>query len=67
MTHIALGTIPFGTTVDEATSFAILDRFVEAGGTCAPGRACGSPKAVTCRSARRCSTLRARLDDPALA
>ena len=29
---IALGTIPFGTTVDEATSFAILDRFVESGG-----------------------------------
>ncbi|MDH2427571.1 aldo/keto reductase [Sphaerisporangium sp. TRM90804] len=33
MTHIALGTIPFGTAVDEATSFALLDRFVEAGGT----------------------------------
>ncbi|MEU9884918.1 aldo/keto reductase [Sphaerisporangium sp. NPDC051011] len=33
MTRIALGTIPFGTTVDEAASFAILDRFVEAGGT----------------------------------
>ncbi|MEO3808603.1 aldo/keto reductase [Sphaerisporangium sp. B11E5] len=33
MTHIALGTIPFGTTVDEATSFAILDRFTGAGGT----------------------------------
>ncbi|GII76548.1 oxidoreductase [Sphaerisporangium rufum] len=33
MTKIALGTIPFGTTVDEKTSFAILDRFVEAGGT----------------------------------
>ncbi|MFC0862937.1 hypothetical protein ACFHYQ_11595 [Sphaerimonospora cavernae] len=31
--RIALGTIPFGTTVDEATSFAILDRFVERGGT----------------------------------
>ncbi|NUR87613.1 MAG: aldo/keto reductase [Nonomuraea sp.] len=30
---IALGTIPFGSTVDERTSFAILDRFVEAGGT----------------------------------
>ncbi|GAA4571075.1 aldo/keto reductase [Planotetraspora kaengkrachanensis] len=30
---IALGTIPFGTTVDEETSFAILDRFVEGGGT----------------------------------
>jgi aryl-alcohol dehydrogenase-like predicted oxidoreductase len=33
MSHIALGTIPFGTAVDEATSFAILDRFAEAGGT----------------------------------
>lgn len=31
--RIALGTIPFGTTVDEETSFAILDRFVESGGT----------------------------------
>ncbi|WP_066946052.1 aldo/keto reductase [Microtetraspora fusca] len=30
---LALGTIPFGTTVDEATSFAILDRFAESGGT----------------------------------
>ncbi|MBP2703247.1 aldo/keto reductase [Microbispora sp. RL4-1S] len=30
---IALGTIPFGTTVDEPTSFAILDRFVDSGGT----------------------------------
>ncbi|MEZ0074858.1 aldo/keto reductase [Planotetraspora sp. GP83] len=30
---IALGTIPFGTTVDDQTSFAILDRFVEGGGT----------------------------------
>lgn len=29
----ALGTIPFGSTVDERTSFAILDRFAEAGGT----------------------------------
>ncbi|MFJ9323503.1 aldo/keto reductase [Streptomyces globisporus] len=29
---LALGTLPFGTTVDEKTSFAILDRFVEAGG-----------------------------------
>ncbi|ETK31765.1 oxidoreductase [Microbispora sp. ATCC PTA-5024] len=28
-----MGTIPFGTTVDEPTSFAILDRFVDAGGT----------------------------------
>lgn len=28
-----LGTLPFGTAVDESTSFAILDRFVEAGGT----------------------------------
>lgn len=31
--RIALGTIPFGTTVDEETSFAVLDRFVERGGT----------------------------------
>ena len=30
---ICLGAMPFGTTVDEETSFAILDRFVEAGGT----------------------------------
>jgi aryl-alcohol dehydrogenase-like predicted oxidoreductase len=30
---IALGTMMFGTTVDEPTSFAILDRFREAGGT----------------------------------
>ncbi|WP_433218753.1 aldo/keto reductase [Microtetraspora malaysiensis] len=30
---LALGTLPFGTTVDEATSFAILDRFAESGGT----------------------------------
>ncbi|GAA3441751.1 aldo/keto reductase [Planomonospora venezuelensis] len=29
----ALGTIPFGTAVDEQTTFAILDRFAEAGGT----------------------------------
>jgi aryl-alcohol dehydrogenase-like predicted oxidoreductase len=28
-----LGAIPFGTTVDEHTSFAIMDRFVAAGGT----------------------------------
>ncbi len=31
--RIALGTIPLGTTVDERGSFAILDRFVDAGGT----------------------------------
>ncbi|MCE7079787.1 aldo/keto reductase [Streptomyces sp. ST2-7A] len=30
---LCLGAMPFGTTVDEETSFAILDRFVEAGGT----------------------------------
>lgn len=30
---LCLGTMMFGTTVDRATSFAILDRFVEAGGT----------------------------------
>ncbi|MFF1421022.1 aldo/keto reductase [Streptomyces sp. NPDC058280] len=29
---LCLGTLPFGSTVDEETSFAILDRFVEAGG-----------------------------------
>ncbi|AJF67784.1 aldo/keto reductase [Streptomyces vietnamensis] len=30
---LSLGTMTFGTIVDEATSFAILDRFAEAGGT----------------------------------
>ena len=30
---LALGTHLFGTLTDEATSFAILDRYVEAGGT----------------------------------
>ncbi|MFD7914212.1 aldo/keto reductase [Streptomyces sp. NPDC059752] len=30
---LSLGTMTFGTTVDEATSYAILDRFAEAGGT----------------------------------
>jgi aryl-alcohol dehydrogenase-like predicted oxidoreductase len=30
---LSLGAMTFGTTVDEDTSFAILDRFVEAGGT----------------------------------
>lgn len=30
---LCLGAMPFGTTVDEETSFAVLDRFVEAGGT----------------------------------
>lgn len=30
---VCLGALPFGTTVDEPTSFAILDRFAEAGGT----------------------------------
>ncbi|NUP03456.1 MAG: aldo/keto reductase, partial [Nonomuraea sp.] len=29
---LSLGAMMFGTAVDEATSFAILDRFVEAGG-----------------------------------
>ncbi|WP_405796775.1 aldo/keto reductase [Streptomyces sp. NBC_01506] len=29
---LCLGTLPFGSTVDEKTSFAILDRFTEAGG-----------------------------------
>jgi aryl-alcohol dehydrogenase-like predicted oxidoreductase len=30
---LCLGVLPFGTTVDEATAFAILDRFADAGGT----------------------------------
>ncbi|MEV7673128.1 aldo/keto reductase [Streptomyces sp. NPDC000963] len=30
---VVLGALPFGTGVDEATSFAILDRFTELGGT----------------------------------
>lgn len=30
---LCLGLLPFGTLVDEATSFAVLDRFAEAGGT----------------------------------
>ncbi|WP_030544708.1 aldo/keto reductase, partial [Streptomyces albus] len=30
---LCLGVMTFGTTVDEETSFAILDRFAEAGGT----------------------------------
>lgn len=30
---LCLGALPFGTTVDESTSFRLLDRFVEAGGT----------------------------------
>ncbi|WP_367137380.1 aldo/keto reductase [Saccharothrix sp. HUAS TT1] len=30
---LALGAMPFGKVVDERTSFAIMDRFVEAGGT----------------------------------
>ncbi|ONI89147.1 oxidoreductase [Saccharothrix sp. ALI-22-I] len=30
---LALGAMPFGKVVDEQTSFAIMDRFVEAGGT----------------------------------
>jgi aryl-alcohol dehydrogenase-like predicted oxidoreductase len=33
VSNLCLGALPFGTTVDEATAFAILDRFVEAGGT----------------------------------
>jgi aryl-alcohol dehydrogenase-like predicted oxidoreductase len=31
--RIAIGTIPFGTSVGEKETFALLDRFVEAGGT----------------------------------
>ena len=30
---LALGAMRFGTTTDDATSYEILDRFVEAGGT----------------------------------
>ena len=30
---LCLGALPFGTSVDEKTSFAILDRYVDAGGT----------------------------------
>ncbi|MPY63213.1 aldo/keto reductase [Streptomyces spongiae] len=33
VSRLCLGAMPFGTTVDEKTSLAILDRFVEAGGT----------------------------------
>ncbi|MFD5157564.1 aldo/keto reductase [Streptomyces hawaiiensis] len=33
VSRLCLGAMPFGTTVDEQTSLAILDRFVEAGGT----------------------------------
>ncbi|MDA2809828.1 aldo/keto reductase [Nocardiopsis sp. RSe5-2] len=33
VSSLCLGALPFGTTVDEATSFRLLDRFVEAGGT----------------------------------
>lgn len=33
MQQICLGTMWFGTRTDEETSFAMLDRFVEAGGT----------------------------------
>ena len=33
VSQLCLGAMPFGTTVDEQTSFAILDRFVAAGGT----------------------------------
>jgi aryl-alcohol dehydrogenase-like predicted oxidoreductase len=33
VSRFCLGAMPFGTTVDEKTAFAVLDRFVEAGGT----------------------------------
>jgi aryl-alcohol dehydrogenase-like predicted oxidoreductase len=33
VSQLCLGAMPFGTTVDEQTSYAILDRFVAAGGT----------------------------------
>jgi aryl-alcohol dehydrogenase-like predicted oxidoreductase len=33
VSNLCLGILPFGSTVDEETSFAVLDRFAEAGGT----------------------------------
>lgn len=33
VSNLCLGILPFGSTVDEQTSFAVLDRFAEAGGT----------------------------------
>ena len=33
MSVLSLSTMRFGTATDEATSFAILDRYAEAGGT----------------------------------
>ena len=33
VSSLALGTLPFGKSVDQRTSFAIMDRFAEAGGT----------------------------------
>ncbi|MFW5420718.1 aldo/keto reductase [Nocardiopsis sp. CNT-189] len=53
---LCLGALPFGTAVDEADSFALLDRFAEAGGTFVdtsdaysfwlPGRVGGESEAV---------------------
>lgn len=33
ISSVCLGALPFGAVIDEATSFDIMDRFVEAGGT----------------------------------
>ncbi|MFD7538982.1 aldo/keto reductase [Streptomyces sp. NPDC059819] len=33
VSNLCLGTLPFGTRIDEATAFSVLDRFYEAGGT----------------------------------
>jgi aryl-alcohol dehydrogenase-like predicted oxidoreductase len=53
---LALGSVPFGTTVDEETAFAILDRFADAGGNLldtaneyaywAPGSSGGDAEAI---------------------
>jgi aryl-alcohol dehydrogenase-like predicted oxidoreductase len=53
---MCLGSVQFGWSADEATSFAIMDRFVEAGGTCidsadvysmwAPGHSGGEAEAI---------------------
>ncbi len=47
VSELCLGTMLFGTRVDEATSFAILDRFVEAGGNFLDTANCYSFRAGT--------------------
>lgn len=49
---LSLGTLPFGTTVDEETSFVILDRFVEAGGTLLDTGEVRRDRPSGCREAR---------------